>query len=97
MIDPLSSGAKVGILFIYPNYFRAFLIKTPSFLIEIPIIIKKQGCFHLKSGELFTLKDIQSIIERKTIGVSSAFLHSFCYGLFRIKGLSSRLLPAAWD
>jgi len=31
MIDPLSSDTKIGIPFMYPNYFQAFLMKTPSF------------------------------------------------------------------
>lgn len=70
MIDPLSFGANVGILFIYPNYFRTFLIEIPSFMIKTPVILFVDGVFTSVRGILVMLKEIPFVIERNTIYVS---------------------------
>ena len=70
MIDPLSFGANVGILFIYPNYFRTFLIEIPSFLIKTPVILFADGVFTLVRGVLVILKEIPFVIERNTVHIS---------------------------
>ena len=70
MIDPLSFDANVGILFMYPNCFRTFLIEIPSFLIKTPVILFADGVFTLIRGILVTLEEIPFVIERNTVYVS---------------------------
>lgn len=70
MIDPLSFTANVGILFIYPNYFRTFLIEIPSFLIKTPVILFKDGVFTVVECVLVMLKEFPPIIERNAIYAS---------------------------
>ena len=77
MIDPLSFCANVGILFISPNYFRTFLMKIPSFLIKIPLIVEKEVFLGAKRGVFIMMKEIPPIIEGNTIGVSFGALSCF--------------------
>jgi len=64
MIDPLSSDTKVGILFMYPNYFQAFLMKTPSFWWKYLLCWKEGVVWLYKGAFLSWWKDFHLWMEK---------------------------------
>jgi len=68
MIDPLSSDTKIGIPFMYPNYFQAFLMKTPSFWWKC-LLCWKEGVFGYIRGVSIMMKGVSPMNGENSVGV----------------------------